>query len=179
MDVLVFTVDNLKGISEAIEAVFPRAEVQKCTVHQIRNSLRYVFWKERKPMAKDLRRIYEAATEKEGEAALEQFSEKWDKRYPHISVSWRTNWDEIVTFFKCSPEIRTLVYKTNPIESLNRKIKKVANNKAIFPNDQALIRQVYLAVEEAAKKWTLRHRDWAMIYSQLMIYFGDRLGERA
>jgi transposase-like protein len=179
VDVLIFTVDNLKGISEAIEAVFPRAEVQKCIVHQIRNSLRYVSWKERKPMARDLRRIYEAATEKEGEAALEQFAEKWDKRYPHIAASWRTNWDEIVTFFKYPPEIRTLVYTTNPIESLNRKIKKVAKNKAIFPNDQALIKQVYLAVEEAAKKWTLRHRDWAMIYSQLMIYFGDRLGERA
>jgi putative transposase len=178
-DVLIFTVDNLKGISEAIEAVFPRAEVQKCIVHQIRNSLRYVSWKERKSMAKDLRRIYEAATEKEGAAALEEFSEKWDKRYPHISVSWKANWDEIVTFFKYPPEIRTLVYTTNPIESLNRKIKKVAKNKSIFPNDQALIKQVYLAVEEAAKKWTFRHRDWAMIYSQLMIYFGDRLGERA
>jgi len=178
-DVLIFTVDNLKGISEAIEAVFPRAEVQKCIVHQIRNSLRYVSWKERKSMAKDLRRIYEAATEKEGAAALEEFSAKWDKRYPHISASWRTNWDEIVTFFKYPPEIRTMVYTTNPIESLNRKIKKVAKNKSIFPNDQALIKQVYLAVEEAAKKWTFRHRDWAMIYSQLMIYFGDRLGERA
>jgi putative transposase len=178
-DVLIFTVDNLKGISEAIEAVFPRAEVQKCVVHQIRNSLRYVSWKERKPMAKDLRRIYEAATEKEGAAALEEFSEKWDKRYPHISASWKSNWDEIVNFFKYPPEIRTLVYTTNPVESLNRKIKKVAKNKSIFPNDQALIKQVYLAVEEAAKKWTLRHRDWAMTYSQLMIYFGDRLGERA
>jgi transposase-like protein len=97
-------------------------------------------------MAKDLRRIYEAATEKEGAAALEEFSEKWDKRYPHISASWRTNWDEIVTFFKYPPEIRTMVYTTNPIESLNRKIKKVAKNKSIFPNDQALIKQVYLAV---------------------------------
>ena len=178
-DILIFTVDNLKGISEAIEAVFPRAEVQKCIVHQIRNSLRYVSWKERKSMAKDLRRVYEAATEKEGAAALEEFSAKWDKRYPHISASWRTSWDEIVTFFKYPPEIRTMVYTTNPIESLNRKIKKVAKNKSIFPNDQALIKQVYLAVEEAAKKWTFRHRDWAMIYSQLMIYFGDRLGERA
>jgi putative transposase len=177
-DVLIFTVDNLKGISEAIEAVFPRAEVQKCIVHQIRNSLRYVSWKERKPMARDLRQIYEASTEKEGAAALEEFSEKWDKRYPHISASWKANWDEIVTFFKYPPEIRTMVYTTNPIESLNRKIKKVAKNKAIFPNDQALIKQVYLAVEEAAKKWTFRHRDWAMIYSQLMIYFGDRLGGR-
>ena len=178
-DVLIFTVDNLKGISEAIEAVFPRAEVQKCVVHQIRNSLRYVSWKERKPMAKDLRRIYEAATEKEGAAALEEFSEKWDKRYPHISASWRTNWDEIITFFKYPPEIRTMVYTTNPIESLNRKIKKVAKNKSAFPNDQALLKQVYLAVEEAARKWTFRHRDWAMIYSQLMIYFSDRMAERA
>jgi transposase-like protein len=178
-DVLIFTVDNLKGISEAIEAVFPRAEIQKCIVHQIRNSLRYVSWKERKAMAKDLRAIYEAATEQEGAAALERFAEKWDKRYPHISASWRTNWDEIVTFFKYPPEIRSLIYTTNPIESLNRQIKKTAKNKAIFPNDQALIKQVYLAVEEASKKWIFRHREWAVIYSQLMIYFGERLAEQA
>jgi putative transposase len=177
--VLIFTVDNLKGISEAIEAVFPRAEIQKCIVHQIRNSLRYVSWKERKAMAKDLRAIYEAATEQEGATALEKFAEKWDKRYPHISASWRTNWDEIVTFFKYPPEIRSLVYTTNPIESLNRQIKKTAKNKAIFPNEQALVKQVYLAIEDASKKWIFRHREWAVIYSQLMIYFGERLGERA
>jgi len=177
-DVLIFTVDNLRGISEAIEAVYPRAEVQKCIVHQIRNSLRYVSWKERKSMAKDLRKIYEAATEKDGAAALDEFSEKWDKRYPHISASWRRHWDEIVTFFKYPPEIRRMVYTTNPIESLNRMIKKVTKNKAIFPNDQALIKQVFLAVQEASKKWTFRQRDWAMIYFQLMIFFGDRLGAR-
>ena len=176
-DVLVFTVDNLKGISEAIEAVFPRAEIQKCIVHQIRNSLRYVSWKERKAMAKDLRAIYEAATEQDGAAALDQFAEEWDKRYPHISASWRTNWDEIVTFFKYPPEIRSLVYTTNPIESLNRQVKKTSKNKAIFPNEQALVKQVYLAIAEASKKWTMRHREWAVIYSQLMIYFGDRLTE--
>jgi transposase-like protein len=178
-DVLIFTVDNLKGISEAIEAVFPRAEIQKCIVHQIRNSLRYVSWKERKAMAKDLREIYEAATEQEGAAALDRFAEKWDKRYPHISASWRTNWDEIVTFFKYPPEIRTLIYTTNPIESLNRQIKKTAKNKAIFPTEQALVKQVYLAIEQASKKWIFRHRQWAVIYSQLMIYFGDRLAVRA
>jgi len=177
-DVLIFTVDNLKGISEAIEAVFPRAEIQKCIVHQIRNSLRYVSWKERKAMAKDLRTIYEAATEQEGAAALDRFADKWDKRYPHISASWRTNWDEIVTFFKYPPEIRSIVYTTNPIESLNRQIKKTAKNKAIFPNEQALVKQVYLAIEGASRKWIFRHRDWAMIYSQLMIYFGERLTER-
>jgi putative transposase len=176
-DVLIFSVDNLKGISEAIEAVFPQAEVQKCIIHQIRNSLRYVSWKERKAMAKDLRFIYEAATEEEGASALEQFSEKWDKRYPHVSVSWKKNWAEIATFFKYPPEVRKLIYTTNPIESLHRQIKKVAKNKSSFPNEQALIKLVYLAVAEAARKWTMRHRDWAMIYSQLMIFFEERLGK--
>jgi transposase-like protein len=176
-DVLIFCVDNLKGISEAIEAVFPQAEVQKCIIHQIQNSLRYVSWKERKAMAKDLRYIYEAATEEEGASALEEFSEKWDERYPHVSVSWRKNWGEIATFFKYPPEVRTLIYTTNPIESLHRQIKKVSKNKASFPNEQALIKLVYLAVEEAAKKWTMRHRDWAMIYSQLMIFFEDRVAK--
>ncbi len=126
----------------------------------------------------DLRRIYEAATQKEGAAALEQFSEKWDKRYPHISASWRSYWDEIVTFFKYPPEIRTMVHTTNPIESLNLKIKQAAQNKSIFPYDQALIKQVYLAVEKTTKKWAFRQGEWAMIYFPLMIYFRDRLGER-
>jgi len=158
-----------------VDEACPRAEVQKCIVPQIRNSLWYVSWKERKAMAKDLRDICEAATEQDGAAALERFAEKWDKRYPHISASWRTNWDEIVTFFKYPPEIRSLIYTTNPIESLNRQVK----NKAIFPSEQVLVKQVHLAVEEASKKWTFRHRDWAVIYSRLMIYFGDRLRERA
>jgi putative transposase len=176
-DVLIFSVDNLKGISEAIEAVFPQSEVQKCIIHQIRNSLRYVSWKERKAMAKDLRLIYEAATEEEGASALEEFSERWDKRYPHVSASWRKNWAEISTLFKYPPEIRTMIYTTNPIESLHRKIKKVAKNKSSFPNEQALVKLVYLAVEDAARKWTMRHRDWAMIYSQLMIFFEDRVAK--
>ncbi len=132
-DVLIFSVDNLKGISEAIEAVFPQAEVQKCIIYQIRNSLRY--------------------------------------------VSWKKNWGEIATFFKYPPEIRTLIYTRNPIESLHRQIKIVAKNKSSFPNEQALTKLVYLAVEEAARKWTMRHRDWAMIHSQLMIFFEDRLGK--
>ena len=119
-DVLIFSVDNLTGILEAIEAVFPRAEVQKCIVHQIRNLLRYVSWKERKAMAKDLKFIYQAATEEEGLAALDDFPQKWDKHYPHISISWKKNWAELATFFKYPPEIRTLIYTTNPIESLHR-----------------------------------------------------------
>ena len=176
-DVLIFSVDNLKGISEAIEAAFPQAEIQKCIVHQIRNSLKYVSWKERKAMAKDLKFIYTAATEKEGAAALDDFAEKWDKRYPHVSVSWKKNWGEIATFFKYPPKVRTLIYTTNPIESLHRQIRKVSKNKSSFPNEQALIKLVYLAVEGASRKWTMRHRDWAMIYSQLMIFFQDRVAK--
>lgn len=176
-DVLIFSVDNLKGISEAIEAVFPQAEIQKCIVHQIRNSLRYVSWKERKAMATDLKLIYKAATEEEGSAALGDFAGKWDKRYPHVSASWKKNWAEIATFFKYPPEIRTVIYTTNPIESLHRQIKKVAKNKSSFPNEQALTKLVFLAVEGASRKWTMRHRDWAMIYSQLMIFFEDRVSK--
>jgi len=176
-DVLIFSVDNLTGILEAIEAVFPRAEVQKCIVHQIRNSLRYVSWKERKAMAKDLKFIYQAATEEEGLAALDDFPQKWDKHYPHISISWKKNWAELATFFKYPPEIRTLIYTTNPIESLHRQVRKAAKNKSSFPNEQALIKVVYLAVEGASQKWTMRHRDWSMIYSQLMIFFEDRLAK--
>ena len=157
-NVLIFSVDTRKGISEAIEAVYPRAEVQKCIVHQIRNSLRYVSWKERKAMARDLPRIYETSTKEEGSGARTEFSEKWDKLYPHVSASWKSNWSEIATFFKFPPEVRALIYTTNPIESLHRQIKKVAKNKSIFPNDQALIKLVFLAVEEASKKWTFRHR---------------------
>jgi len=176
-DVLIFSVDNLTGISEAIEAVFPKAEVQKCIVHQIRNSLRYVSWKERKAVATDLKSIYQAATEEEGQAALNDFSQKWDKRYPHVSASWKRNWSELSTFFKYTPEIRTLIYTTNPIESMHRQIKKVAKNRSSFPNEQALIKLVFLAVEGASRKWTMRLRDWAMIYSQLMIFFQDRLAK--
>jgi len=176
-DVLIFSVDNLTGISEAIEAVYPKAEVQKCIVHQIRNSLRCVSWKERKAMAKDLKAIYEAATEEEGRAALDRFAEKWDKRYPHVSAAWRKNWTELATFFKYPPEIRRLIYTTNPIESVNRQIKKVTKNRFSFPNESALVKMVYLAVENAARKWTMRHRDWSMIYSLLMIFFEGRLAK--
>lgn len=116
-------------------------------------------------MAKDLRFIYEAATEEEGSAALADFSEKWDKRYPHVSASWKKNWGEIATFFKYHPEVRKLIYTTNPIESLHRQITKVAKKKSSFPNEQALVKLVNLAVEEASKKWTTRHHNWAMIYS--------------
>jgi len=173
-DVLIFSVDNLSGISEAIQAAFPQAEIQKCVVHQIRNSLKHVSWKDRKEMVKDLKSIYRAATEKEGSAALDDFGKKWNK-YPHVAASWKRNWGELATFFKYPAQIRSLIYTTNPIESVNRSIKKVTKNKAIFPNEQAVFKVIYLALREAEKKWTTRFRDWPMIYSQLMVFFEERM----
>lgn len=173
-DVLIFSVDNLTGISDAIQSVYPKAEIQKCVVHQIRNSLKHVSWKDRKSLAQSLKSIYKANSEKEGFSALEDFEEKW-KKYPHVAASWKRNWGELSTFFKFPPEIRRIIYTTNPIESLNRSIKKVTKNKVVFPNEQAVTKVVYLALQEASKKWTTRLRDWAMIYSQLMIFFEDRL----
>ena len=173
-DVLIFSVDNLTGISEAIQSVYSKSEIQKCVVHQIRNSLKHVSWKDRKAITEDLKYIYKAASEKEGLAALEDFEEKW-KKYPHVASSWKRNWSELSTFFKFPEELRRIIYTTNPIESLNRSIKKVTRNKAVFPNEQAVNKVVYLAVQQATKKWTSRLHQWPMIYSQLVIFFEDRL----
>jgi len=173
-DVLIFSVDNLSGISEAIRAVYPKSEIQKCVVHQIRNSLKHVSWKDRKVLTTDLKNVYKAKTEKEGFNALEDFEKRWDK-YPHVSASWHRDWGELSTYFKFPKEIRSLIYTTNPIESVNRGIKKICKNKAIFPNEQAVFKVVYLAIIGIEKKWTCRLRDWSLIYSQLAIFFEERL----
>lgn len=177
LDVLIFAVDNLSGISDAIQSAFPKAEIQKCIVHQIRNSLKYVSWKERKMVASDLKLIYKAGTEKEGLSNLEIFAQKWDKKYPHISKSWYNNWSELSPFFKYSEEVRRLIYTTNPIESFNRGLRKISKNKAIFPNENSVIKLFYLVTLDISKKWTHMIRDWGRIYSQLCIYFEDRLEE--
>jgi transposase-like protein len=174
-DILIFSVDGLTGISDAIRAVYPQAEIQRCVVHQIRNSLKYVSWKERKVVARDLKSVYKAATEKEALSALAAFEKSWNKKYPHIAASWRRNWGELATYFKYPAEIRTLIYTTNPIESLNRGMKKVTKNRSVFPNEEALFKLLYLAVGDISKKWTMRIRDWAMIFSQLNVYFEERL----
>jgi transposase-like protein len=174
-DVLIFAVDGLSGLSDALQAAFPQAEVQRCIVHQIRNSLRYVSWKERKAMARDLKGIYKAASEKEALAALDDFEKAWNKKYPHVAASWRRNWAELATYFKYPQPIRTLIYTTNPIESMNRGLKKVTKNRAIFPNEDALFKLLYLAIGDISKKWTARVRDWAAIYPQLLIFFDQRL----
>lgn len=176
-DVLIFAVDNLSGISEAIRTAFPKAEIQKCIVHQIRNSLKFVPWKERKEVASDLKAIYTAPTEEDALEALSDFEEKWDKKYPHISKSWHTNWSELSTFFVYPQEIRTLIYTTNPIESFNRGIRKVTKNRGAFPTEQAALKLLYLAVQDISKKWTQTIRNWGVIFSQLCIFFEDRLSK--
>ena len=176
-DILIFAVDNLPGISEAITAAFPKSEIQKCIVHQIRNSLKFVPWKERKIIAKDLKLIYSAPTEKAAIIQLENLEKKWDKKYPHISKQWRNNWTELATFFKYPAEIRKLIYTTNPIESFNRGLRKVSKNKGVLPSEDAVIKLFYLAIMQMEKKWTMPRRDWGTIYSQLSIFFEERLNK--
>lgn len=174
-EVLIFAVDNLAGISSAIEAAFPHAEVQKCIVHQIRNSLRFVSWKQRKEVAQDLKAIYTSPKESDGKEALAAFKEKWDSKYPHISRSWETNWPELSAFFKYTPEIRKLIYTTNPIESFNRALRKVTKTRSTFPTEDALMKLMYLAVLDIERRWTQVIRNWGQIYSQLCIFFEERL----
>jgi putative transposase len=174
-DVLIFAVDNLNGISEAIKAVYPSSEIQKCIVHQIRNSLAFVSWKERKEIAGDLKNIYRASTEEQGLSELENFKLKWDKKYPHISTSWTRNWEELSIFFKYPEEIRRLIYTTNPIESFNSKMKKVCRNKGAFPSEESVYKLLYLAVENLSKKWTMKIHNWGSIFAQLSVLFEDRI----
>lgn len=175
LEVLIFSVDNLTGISDAISAVFPRAEIQKCVVHQIRNSLKHVPWKERKAVAIDLKLVYTAATEDEGLLNLDAFQEKWGKKYPHIYKSWKMNWTELSTFFKYSQDLRTLIYTTNPIESFNRSMRKVSKNRPVFPNEDSVIKLFYLATNKLEERWSMKIRNWGSIYSQLMIQFSEQL----
>ena len=152
-DVLIFSVDNLSGISKAIKAVYPKAEIQKCVVHQIRNSLKYVSWKDRKEVANDLKKIYQAATLDEAEYQLEEFEKKWVSKYPHVVKSWRTNWEELTTYFRYPYEIRKIMYTTNIIESINSAFRRVTDKKRVFPSDEALIKNLYLVIERLEKKW--------------------------
>lgn len=174
-DVLIFCVDNLTGISEAIAAAFPKAEIQKCVVHQIRNSLKFVSYKDRKVLCSDLKSVYKACSEKSALGALDAFESKWGKRYPNIGSSWRRNWAELSTFFKYPEKIRRLIYTTNPIESMNRGFRKVTKTKSIFPTQEAAFKVLYLTVEETSKTWTGRLKYWSEIYPQLLVFFRERL----
>ena len=176
-DILIFSTDDLPGISGAITASFPRAEIQKCIVHQVRNSLKHVSYKERKAMATDLKLIYTATTEKDGFSQLELFAKKWDSQYPHVSRLWHANWGELSTFFKYPKELRRIIYTTNPIESLHSSMKKVAKKSTVFPNEAALTKLLFLAVSNLTKRWTSRIREWPKIYPQLLVFFEEILTE--
>lgn len=174
-DCFVACIDGLKGLPEAIEAVYPAAQVQLCIVHKVRNSLKYVPWKERKSVAADLRAIYGAATLTEAEQALERFGQRWDATYPAISPSWRTDWARLTVLFDYPPEIRRVIYTTNAIESLNYSLRRVLRNRGAFPNDASITKLLFLALKNAAKKWTLPIRDWKAALNQFVILFGKRM----
>ena len=174
-DIFVACVDGLKGFPEAIEAVFPRTDVQLCLVHLVRNSTKYVSYKDRKQVAADLKTIYRAATAQEAEANLESFAGKWDTRYPMISKSWRANWSRIVPMFGFPEEIRRAVYTTNAIESLNMSLRKIIKNRPSFPSTDAVMKLLYLALNKISKKWTMPIRDWGAAINQFAIIYGDRM----
>ncbi len=175
-DILITCVDNLTGFSQAITACYPNTEIQKCVIHQIRNSTRYVSYKDLKKVTADLKPIYKAATEDMGLVELDRFEETWGNKYPLIVRSWRTNWDEIATFFKYPPEIRKLIYTTNMIESYHRQLRKVTKGKSIFPSDESLLKMLYLATMDVTRKWTGRVQNWGQILLQLSVFFPDRIG---
>ncbi len=174
-DIFIACVDGLKGFPEAIEAVFPKTQVQLCIVHQIRHSLRYVNWKQRKAIAADLKRIYGAATLAEAELALTEFAGKWDEQHPTISLSWRNNWERLSVFFDYPPEIRKVIYTTNAIESLNASLRKITKTRRSFPTDDAVMKILYLALHQISKKWTMPIRDWKAAMGQFMIMYSDRI----
>lgn len=174
-DILIVCVDGLKGFPEAINTIFPKAEVQLCVIHQIRNSLKYVGSKHQKEFMKDLKEVYQASTKELAEDKLLGLDEKWGSKYPVVINSWQRNWDSLSTYFRFSPPIRTIIYTTNQVEGYNRQLRKVTKNRSLFPNDQSLIKLLYLATMEVQKKWSLPKRDWAVIFSQLAIHFEGRL----
>ena len=174
-DIFIACVDGLKGFPEAIETVFPRTQVQLCLVHMVRNSLKYVSWKQRKEVAADLKAIYQAPTDEQAEMNLTAFETKWDESHPSIGQSWRRNWERIRPFFAYSPEIRKVIYTTNAIESMNMSLRKVTKNRGSFPNDESMLKLLYLALNNIAKKWTMPIRDWKAALNRFSILFGDRL----
>lgn len=174
-DILICCVDGLNGFSEAIVTVYPQTLVQLCIVHMVRNSLRYVSWKDRKAVARDLGTVYRAATEGAGRKALKAFAEAWDARYPTISLSWQKHWDELSVFFAYPKEIRRVIYTTNAIESLNRQMRKVLKTRGALPNDDAVLKLMYLALERFSVKWTRPIANWQMALNRFAIEFEGRV----
>jgi putative transposase len=174
-DILVACIDGLTGMSDAIQSAFPKTWTQRCIVHMVRNSLKFVSWKDYKAVTADLKRIYRSATEQEALAALEAFAKKWDKPYPLISKSWRVHWAQIVPMFAFPPEIRKVMYTTNAIESVNMTLRKVSRNHRIFPNDEAVQKVMFLAIQNISKKWTMPVQHWRSALTHFAIEFEGRI----
>lgn len=174
-DILILCADGLTGIKESVSVAFPNTEYQRCIVHQVRNTLKYVADKDKKEFATDLKKIYHAASEEAGMARLEEVNDKWDERYPNAMRSWHKNWDVISPIFKFSAEVRKVIYTTNAIESLNSTYRKLNRQRSVFPSDTALLKALYLATFEATKKWTMPLRNWGKVYGELSIMFEGRL----
>ncbi|MGB3623668.1 IS256 family transposase [Ketobacter sp. MCCC 1A13808] len=174
-DILIACVDGLKGFPEAINAVYPQTQIQLCIVHMVRNSLKYVPWKDYRAVTMDLKLIYKSITEEQALLALEQFAEHWDEKYPQISKSWRAHWEHIRTLFSYPEDIRKAIYTTNAIESLNSVIRKVIKKRKLFPTDDAARKVVYLAIQDASKKWTMPIRNWKAALNRFIIEFPERL----
>jgi len=174
-DIFISCVDGLTGFPDAIETVYPKTKIQLCIVHLIRNSLKFVPWKDKKAVAADLKMIYKSATLEEAEQALEEFSATWDKKYPNISRIWLDRWEYVSIFFDYPEEIRKIIYTTNAIESLNMTLRKVTKNKRFFPSDDAAFKQLFLAIGNISKRWTRPVKDWGSALNRFMIEFGDRM----
>jgi len=174
-DILITATDNLNGFTETIKQVFPESNTQICVVHQIRNSCRYVVWKDKKAFTRDMKQIYDAPTKQAARAALEDLGNTWGRKYPYAIKSWEDNWEELTVFFDFPLEIRKIIYTTNLIENLNGKIRKYTKNKLSFPTDDAVLKSVFLALREATKKWTMPIHNWALILNQFLTIFEKRV----
>ena len=176
-DILIICADGLTGIKEAITTAFPQTEYQRCIVHQVRNTLKYVPDKDRKAFATDLKTIYHAPNEEQARIALDRVTEKWTSKYPNSMKRWYDNWDAVCPIFKFSSDVRKVIYTTNAIESLNSTYRKLNRQRSVFPSDTALLKALYLATFEATKKWTTTIRNWAKVYGELSIMYEGRLPE--
>lgn len=173
-DILIACTDNLKGFTEAIRSAFPHTDTQLCIVHQVRNSMKYVVWNDKKEFVSDLKNVYHAPTLEAAETAFEVFKQKWSKKYPHAVQSWERNWNELTVYFKYPVELRSIIYTTNAIESLNSTIRKYTKTKVVFPDDSAALKAIYLSINIIEKKWTMQARNWGVVLNQFLIIFDKR-----
>ncbi|WP_412126375.1 IS256 family transposase [Yersinia pestis] len=176
-DILIACVDGLKGVPDAINSVYPQTHIQLCIIHMVRNSLKYVSWKDYKAVTSGLKMVYQAPTEEAALMALDKFAEAWDDKYPQISKSWRTHWENLNTFFGYPPDIRKAIYTTNAIESVNSVIRAAIKKRKVFPTDDSVRKVVYLAIKDASKKWSMPIQNWRLAMSRFIIEFGDRLSD--